>query len=38
VNCTRIEISNVGPVTDGEIDLKKIMVFFGPNNTGKSIV
>lgn len=38
MNCTRIEISNVGPVTDGEIDLKKIMVFFGPNNTGKSIV
>ena len=38
MNCTRIEISNVGPVTDGEIDLKKIMVFFGPSNTGKSIV
>lgn len=38
MKCKRIRLTNIGPVTDGEIDLKKITVFFGPNNTGKSIV
>lgn len=38
MKCKRIRITNIGPVADGEIALKKITVFFGPNNTGKSIV
>ncbi len=38
MKCKRIHIMNIGPVTEGEVDLKKVMVFFGPNNTGKSIV
>ena len=38
MKCSRIHIRNIGPVTEGEIDLRKVMVFFGPSNTGKSIV
>ena len=38
MKCSRIRIRNIGPVTEGEIDLRKVMVFFGPSNTGKSIV
>ena len=34
----RVRISNIGPVAEGEVDLKKIAVFLGPNNAGKSIV
>lgn len=34
----RIRIENIGPVTEGEIEMERVMVFFGPNNTGKSIV
>ena len=38
MKCKRIRIENIGPVTAGVVDLKKIVVLFGPNNTGKSIV
>lgn len=38
MKCRRIRIANIGPVTEGEVELKKVVVFFGPNNTGKSIV
>ena len=38
MKCKRIRIENIGPVTAGVVDLKKFVVFFGPNNTGKSIV
>lgn len=34
----RIRVTNIGPVADGEIDLKRVTVFVGPNGTGKSIV
>ena len=33
-----IEFSNCGPVLKGTIKLKKINVFFGPNNSGKSLI
>ena len=38
MKCRRIRIANVGPVEEGEVDLRKVMVFMGPSNTGKSIV
>ena len=38
MKCRRIRIANIGPVTEGEVELKKVVVLFGPNNTGKSIV
>ena len=38
MKCKRIRIENIGPVTEGEVDMKKVLVFIGPNNTGKSIV
>lgn len=38
MECERIRVTNIGPVTDGEIALRKVMVFIGPNGTGKSIV
>ena len=33
-----LEVSNFGPVKSGTIGSEKIMVFFGANNTGKSMV
>ena len=33
-----LEISNFGPVKSGTIGGEKIIVFFGPNNSGKSMV
>ena len=38
MKCRRIRIANVGPVREGEVDLKRIVVLVGPNDTGKSIV
>lgn len=37
MKCGRVRISNIGPVAEGEVDLKKVTVFLGPHNTGKSI-
>lgn len=34
----QIKFTNCGPVTKGTITPKKINVFFGPNNSGKSII
>ena len=34
----QIEFSNCGPVLKGIIKRKKINVFFGPNNSGKSLI
>lgn len=33
-----IEVSNVGPIIEGQIDLKQFNVFVGPSNTGKSML
>ena len=38
MKCKRIRIANIGPVTEGEVDMKKVLVFIGPSNAGKSIV
>ena len=38
MKCKRIRIANIGPVREGEVELKKIVVLFGPSSTGKSIV
>lgn len=35
---SKLSIQNFGPVETGEISNEKITVFFGPNNSGKSIV
>ncbi len=34
----KTEIGNIGPIVSGEIELSRITVFAGPNNSGKSIV
>lgn len=34
----RLNIKNMGPVKSAEIDLKPLVVFIGPNNTGKSFI
>lgn len=35
---TKISIQNFGPVQSGTVTNKKIMIFFGPNNSGKTMV
>ena len=37
MKCRRMRIANIGPVIGGEVGLKKVVVFVGPNGTGKSI-
>ena len=37
-DCNRLSIRNFGPVEAGTIDISKVTVFFGPNNSGKSMV
>ena len=37
MKCRHMRIANMGPVIEGEVDLKKVVVFVGPNGTGKSI-
>src|SRR6266700_1053490 len=34
----RLKVSNMGPVKSAEIDLKPVVMFIGPNNTGKSFI
>lgn len=38
MKCSSMRVANMGPVAEGEVDLKKVVVFVGPNGTGKSIV
>ena len=38
MKCSRIRVANMGPVAEGEVDLKRVVVLVGPNGTGKSIV
>lgn len=38
MNYRRLSIRNFGPVETGTIDNQKIIVFFGPNNSGKSMI
>jgi len=33
---TRIEIENFGPIAEADVDMKPLMVFMGPNSSGKS--
>ena len=33
---TRIEVSDIGPIASGSIDLRRLNVFVGPNDAGKS--
>src|SRR6185312_9936856 len=35
---TQLALTNFGPISSGTISTKKITVFFGPNNSGKSMV
>jgi hypothetical protein len=32
-----LKLGNFGPISNGELDLKRINIFFGPNNSGKSM-
>jgi predicted ATPase len=34
----RITVTNIGPIKKADIDLKPLVVFVGPNNTGKSLL
>ena len=34
----RVKIKNMGPVKSAEVDLKRLVLFVGPNNTGKSFI
>lgn len=38
MNCDRLSIRNFGPIETGTIGNQKIIVFFGPNNSGKSML
>ena len=38
MNYSKLSIQNFGPVETGTINNEKITVFFGPNNSGKSII
>lgn len=31
-----VEVENLGPIKKGEVELKPLTVFIGPNNTGKT--
>ena len=33
----KAEIENIGPIVSGEIELSRVTIFAGPNNSGKSI-
>ena len=33
---SKIEIKDFGPICKGEIELKPLTIFIGPNNSGKS--
>ncbi len=33
---TRIQVENWGPIAHGEVEIKPLTIFIGPNNTGKS--
>jgi predicted ATPase len=33
----RLQLKNVGPISNGAFDLSKMTVFIGPNNAGKSV-
>jgi len=34
----RIKVANFGPVKKAEIELKPLLIFIGPNNSGKSLI
>ena len=34
----RIEVKDFGPISEGEIELRPLTVFIGPNNSGKSYI
>jgi len=33
-----LKVKNWGPITEGEIEIKPLTIFIGPNNTGKSYI
>ena len=37
MKCSRISLENIGPIEHGVINARKVNVFIGPNNSGKSI-
>ena len=38
MNCNKLVVHNFGPVSTGEMGNEKIMVLFGSNNSGKSMI
>ncbi|MGC9014640.1 MAG: AAA family ATPase [Thermoproteota archaeon] len=34
----KVEVENFGPISNGEIDIKPLTIFVGPNNSGKSYI